>query len=318
MIQDINTSIGTFDVSGEDYLFMKDFVENAVYDDYDRLVQLCDALAMPTGFCLLEKRFVDVTIRYGVHPFTVDRWKKFCSSRRSLRKKRAVPFMSFCRASLKTVFARRKAMRDEAEDFFGNGTSQCAKANRSGGGISVPASCVAVGSPCRVIRRFDINSWRPPREAEDSEAPLFHGGTFDLLMVKVIHDNRRFVERPVHGIVIAQVRQPPFFRQLPYCCVQSFPVAAAAFLVNFPIEGHQVRIAFVDVLQNYGFVAAPQIQVFQPDQVAFVFSLLHNRRNIRNARKMGEMKQVVRIPASWKVFMAASLREMLTAMSISA
>ena len=32
----------------------------------------------------------------------------------------------------------------------------------------------------------------------------------------------------------------------------------------------------------------------------------------------GEMKQVVRIPASWKAFMAASLREMLTAMSISA
>ena len=77
-----------------------------------------DALAMPTGFCLLEKRFVDVTLRYGVHPFTVDRWKKICSSRRSLRKKRAVPFMSFCRASLKTVSARRKAMCDEAEDFL--------------------------------------------------------------------------------------------------------------------------------------------------------------------------------------------------------
>ena len=58
MIQDIATSIGE------------------VYDDYDRLVQLCDALAMPTGFCLLEKRFVDVTIRYGVHTATIDRWKK--------------------------------------------------------------------------------------------------------------------------------------------------------------------------------------------------------------------------------------------------
>lgn len=58
MIQDIHTSIGTFDVSKEDYLFMKEFVENAVYDDYDRLVQLCDALALPTGFCLLEKRLV--------------------------------------------------------------------------------------------------------------------------------------------------------------------------------------------------------------------------------------------------------------------
>lgn len=76
MIRDIDTSIGEFDVSDEDYLFMKAFVANAVYDDYDRLVQLCDALAVPAGFCLLEKRFVDVTIRYGVHPATIDRWKK--------------------------------------------------------------------------------------------------------------------------------------------------------------------------------------------------------------------------------------------------
>ena len=76
MIQDISTSIGEFDVSHEEYLFMKEFVAHAVYDDYDRLVQLCDSLAMPTGFCLLEKRVVDVTIRYGVHPVTIDRWKK--------------------------------------------------------------------------------------------------------------------------------------------------------------------------------------------------------------------------------------------------
>ena len=76
MIQDIRTSIGRFDVSDEDYRFMEEFVAHAEYDDYDRLVQLCDSLALPTGFCLLEKRFVDVTIRYGVHPATVDRWKK--------------------------------------------------------------------------------------------------------------------------------------------------------------------------------------------------------------------------------------------------
>ncbi len=76
MIQDIETSIGTFDMSEEDYLFMKEFVAGAAYDDYDRLVQLCDALALPSGFCLLEKRFVDVTIRYGVRPATVERWRK--------------------------------------------------------------------------------------------------------------------------------------------------------------------------------------------------------------------------------------------------
>lgn len=81
MIQDIHSSIGTFDVSEEDYQFMEKFIDNAVYDDYDRLVQLCDALALPTGFCILEKRFVDVTIRYGLHPYTVDRWKKILEIR---------------------------------------------------------------------------------------------------------------------------------------------------------------------------------------------------------------------------------------------
>lgn len=76
MLQDIKTSIGTFDVTAEDYDFMKDFVAHAKYDDYDRLVQLCDALALPSGFCLLEKRFVDVALRYGLHPATLDRWRR--------------------------------------------------------------------------------------------------------------------------------------------------------------------------------------------------------------------------------------------------
>ena len=55
---------------------MRWFIKEAVYDDYDLLVQLCDGLAMPTGFCLLEKRFVDVALRYGTHPSTAPRWKR--------------------------------------------------------------------------------------------------------------------------------------------------------------------------------------------------------------------------------------------------
>lgn len=74
-IPDIATSIGVFDMPEEDKAFMDHFVKTAVYDDYDRLVQLCDALALPSGFCLLEKRFVDVALRYGMHPHTLDRWK---------------------------------------------------------------------------------------------------------------------------------------------------------------------------------------------------------------------------------------------------
>ena len=75
MVQDLSSSIGVFDMPPEDKAFMAEFVKNAVYDDYDRLVQLCDALALPTGFCILEKRFVDVAIRYGTYPQTVERWK---------------------------------------------------------------------------------------------------------------------------------------------------------------------------------------------------------------------------------------------------
>lgn len=75
MIQDIATSIGIFDMPNEDKAFLAEFVREAEYDDYDRLVQLCDALALPTGFCLLEKRFVDVALRYGATPVLVRRWK---------------------------------------------------------------------------------------------------------------------------------------------------------------------------------------------------------------------------------------------------
>ena len=87
MIPDIDTSIGVFDVAEADYQFMKEFIKNAVYDNYDRLVQLCDALSLPTGFCILEKRFVDVTIRYGMHPATVDRWLKILEIKSLFEKK---------------------------------------------------------------------------------------------------------------------------------------------------------------------------------------------------------------------------------------
>ena len=86
MVKDISSSIGVFDMPDEDREFMRRFVQEVVYDDYDRLVQLCDALALPSGFCLLEKRFVDVAIRYGIHPATVERWKATLEIKSSFEK----------------------------------------------------------------------------------------------------------------------------------------------------------------------------------------------------------------------------------------
>lgn len=86
MIKNIETSIGIFDISDKEYQFMKQFIADAVYDDYDLLVQLCDSLALPTGFCLLEKRFVDVTLRYGFHEATIARWRKILEIKNSFEK----------------------------------------------------------------------------------------------------------------------------------------------------------------------------------------------------------------------------------------
>lgn len=43
-------------------------------DEYDKLIQMCDALATDYGFVILEKRFVDVTRRYGIMESYIKGW----------------------------------------------------------------------------------------------------------------------------------------------------------------------------------------------------------------------------------------------------
>lgn len=43
-------------------------------DSYDKLIQMCDALATDYGFVILEKRFVDVTRRYGIMEDYIKGW----------------------------------------------------------------------------------------------------------------------------------------------------------------------------------------------------------------------------------------------------
>ena len=53
------------------------FIKNIVYDDYDRLIQLCDAISLQNGACIMEKRLIDVALRHGLPDFTIDKWKAF-------------------------------------------------------------------------------------------------------------------------------------------------------------------------------------------------------------------------------------------------
>lgn len=75
-VKDIEKDIGKKDITQEQYKFIDDYIRNTEYDDYDKLMILCDALGDANGFCILEKRFIDTTRRYGIYPFTIERWNK--------------------------------------------------------------------------------------------------------------------------------------------------------------------------------------------------------------------------------------------------
>lgn len=66
---------GRWDCSTEELEFITDFVNATEFDDYDKLFQLCDALAIAEGICLIEKRIVNVALRVGVNNQTVAKWK---------------------------------------------------------------------------------------------------------------------------------------------------------------------------------------------------------------------------------------------------
>lgn len=74
-IKDVDAHAGIWDCPPEDVAFVAGYLDSIEYNDYDRLIQLCDALAMPTGFCLIDKRLVDISLRRGVNEYTVPRWK---------------------------------------------------------------------------------------------------------------------------------------------------------------------------------------------------------------------------------------------------
>lgn len=75
-VKDFEADMGKKDITKEQHEFIDKFLKDVEYDDYDKLIILCDALADANGFCILEKRFVDTTRRYGTCPFTVERWNK--------------------------------------------------------------------------------------------------------------------------------------------------------------------------------------------------------------------------------------------------
>ena len=76
-LQDIEAGSGKWDGTGKELAFVETYLNGVKYNDYDRLLQLCDALAWPSGFVMIEKRLVDVALRLGINDMTVEKWRAF-------------------------------------------------------------------------------------------------------------------------------------------------------------------------------------------------------------------------------------------------
>ena len=66
--QTVDQYIGKFDVSDEELNLIQATLKEVEMDDYDRLIQLCDALAGADGVLDIEERMLDVKNRYGFYP----------------------------------------------------------------------------------------------------------------------------------------------------------------------------------------------------------------------------------------------------------
>lgn len=71
-VPDIDVYIGNRDISEEQQEEIKLALAACVYDDYDKLIQLCDALAGADGVVAMEERMTDIKRRYGSYP--QDKW----------------------------------------------------------------------------------------------------------------------------------------------------------------------------------------------------------------------------------------------------
>lgn len=71
--QTLDEYIGRFDVSDDELRLIRTELARIQYDEYDRLIQLCDSLAGAGSVLDIEERMNDVRRRYGKYP--VEKWE---------------------------------------------------------------------------------------------------------------------------------------------------------------------------------------------------------------------------------------------------
>jgi len=70
MENSVEGAFGQWDMPDEEKEFVKDYVEKTQLNIYDKIIQLADCIALPSGITTIERRMADVCLRYGFDEYT--------------------------------------------------------------------------------------------------------------------------------------------------------------------------------------------------------------------------------------------------------
>lgn len=73
--QDVEAIYDTWDCINEEKQFVAEYLKGITYNEYDKLIQLCDALSLANGYCYAEKKMVNSVIKFGFKDTTIHKWK---------------------------------------------------------------------------------------------------------------------------------------------------------------------------------------------------------------------------------------------------
>lgn len=106
--KNINAVFGKWDCTDEEYEFVEKYLSGIEFNIYDRLIQLCDALALPSGFCLLEKRMIDVALRHGSSEYMIPKWKATFKIKEEIEKTIGKSIYSLLNGVIENTFEIKK------------------------------------------------------------------------------------------------------------------------------------------------------------------------------------------------------------------
>lgn len=83
--QTLREYVGKIDTTDEETALIENQLQSLVFDEYDRLIQLCDALAGSEGVLDIVTRMEDVKRRYGFYP--TSKWESNIALKEYFEKK---------------------------------------------------------------------------------------------------------------------------------------------------------------------------------------------------------------------------------------